>query len=367
MIVRDIRLWNNMKRSAKYSLKFLTQKKQDLLNTMFDIYEINLQKTIDLLWDKKIPLKINLSSKSIYWMNDLGGQYKSLIYKHASEIVRSCKFKKGKKTKPQIKNFVINFDQRMVRVEQSKNSFDKWVRLKLPFIKENKKIERIEISIPIKEHKHSLKFQNWKLCNSVKLSKTAIIFTFEKETPKVKENGETIGIDQGYKKLLVTSENQRIGSDFEKYYEKIARKSQGSKAFKRALIERNNKINELINKELDLSTLKEIVIEDLKGIKQGTKGKIRKKFNNRLQRWCYAKCVNKLDMLCEEEAVLLTRRPPAYTSQRCNLCGFIHKNNRKGEKFLCLNCGNEMDADWNASINLSQMGVYSPHSFSQFH
>lgn len=354
-----------MKRSTKYSLKFLTQKKQDLINLMFKLYEENLQKTIDLLWEEKIPLRKNLSSKSIYWI-DLGGQYKQLIYKHASETVRSCRFKKGGKTKPQVNNIVINFDQRMARTELSENSFDKWIRLRLPFIKKEYKNERIEILIPIKEHKHSLKFQDWKLCNSIKLSKTYISLTFEKRTPEVKEIGKTIGIDQGYKKLLVTSDNQRIGSDFEKYYEKIARKKQGSNAFKRALIERDNKINELINKELDLSTLREIVIEDLRGIKQGTKGKIRKKFNNKLQRWVYAKCVNKLDMFCEEEAVLLTHRPPAYTSQRCNVCGFIHKNNRKGEKFLCLNCGNEMDADWNASLNLSQMGVYSLHSIQNF-
>ena len=355
-----------MKRSTKYSLKFLTQKKQDLIDLMFKLYGENLQKTIDLLWNKKIPLRKYLSSKSIYWMDSLGGQYKQLIYKQASEIVKSCRFKKGKKTKPQIKNLTINFDQRMARIERSKNSFDKWIRLRLPFTQEGKKAERVEILIPIREHKHSLKFQDWNLCNSIRLNRNYAEFVFERETPEIKEIGKTIGIDQGYKKLLVTSDNQRIGADFENYYEKIARKKQGSKAFLRALVERDNKINELINRELDLSTLREIVIEDLRGIKQGTKGKIRKKFNNKLQRWVYTKCVSKLDMFCEEEAVLLTRRPPAYTSQRCNVCGFIHKDNRKGEKFLCLNCGNKMDADWNASINLAQMGVYSPHSFLTF-
>jgi len=212
-----------------------------------------------------------------------------------------------------------------------------------------------------------LKFKDWKLCNSIRLSRDYAECIFEKETPRLKEIGDTIGIDQGYKKLLVTSDNRIIGSDFEKYYEKIARKKQGSKAFKKTLVERNNKINELINKELDLSTTREVVLEDLKGIKQGTKGKIRKMFNNKLQRWVYAKCINKIGMVCEEQAVLLTFRPPAYTSQRCSVCGFIHKNNRKGEKFLCMNCGNKIDADLNASINLSQMGAYSPHPLHHFY
>jgi len=79
------------------------------------------------------------------------------------------------------------------------------------------------------------------------------------------------------------------------------------------LVERDNKINELINR-LDLSTIREVIVENLKGIKQGTKGKIRKKFNNKLQRWVYAKSINKLDMFCEENRVLLTKVNPAYTS-----------------------------------------------------
>ena len=50
-------------------------------------------------------------------MGDLGGQYRQLIYKQASEIVRSCRFKRGRKSKPEVKSFTINFDQRMIQVE----------------------------------------------------------------------------------------------------------------------------------------------------------------------------------------------------------------------------------------------------------
>lgn len=213
-----------MKRSARYTLKFVTKKKLNLLNQLFDIYMIYLQKTVDLLWEGKIPTKKYLSSKQIDWMGNLGGQYKALIYKQASEIVRSCKFKKGKKSKPIIKNFVINFDNRMVQIEGSNNSFDKWIRLKLPFIKAGFQAKRIEILIPIKEHRHSLKFKDWNLCDSIKLGRTYVAFAFEQGTPEKKEIGEAVGIDQGYKKLFVTSRNDVIGENFEKYYEKIARK-----------------------------------------------------------------------------------------------------------------------------------------------
>ena len=42
-----------------------------------------------------------------------------------------------------------------------------------------------------------------------------------------------------------------------------------------------------------------------------------------------------------------------YTSQQCSCCGYIHKDNRKTqEKFKCIHCGYENNADLNASINI---------------
>jgi len=253
-------------------------------------------------------------------------------------------------------------------VEISKTSeFDKWVKLRLPFIKGSGcRNERIEILIPIKEHKQSLKFKDWNRATSVRISKNFVTFIYEKETPEKKYTGDVMGIDMGYKKLLSTSDGNMIGSEMEFVYEKINRKKQGSNSFKRALKERDNRINEIINKGLNLYSTKELVIEDLCNVKKGSgkgkKRKIRKSFMNKLQRWSYAKCVKKLEMLCEENRVLLTRVDPAFTSQRCSVCGFTDKKNRHGERFLCVDCGKMLDADYNAAVNLSHMGVYNPHA-----
>ena len=350
-----------MTRSTKYTLKFSTNKKKNLINSLFDLYSKCLQETIDLMWDKKIPQRKWLSTKDVTWLGDLGGQWKQLVYTHASQIVRGCKARKGKKSKPEMKNFSINIDQKMVKVEKSGNSFDKWFRLRLPFIKSGKKVERIEILIPLKDHKHSLKFEDWELCKSIRLSRNSVTLIFEKEIPEIKLDGKILGLDQGFSNLITTSDGQFIGSDFTKIYNKISRKKQGSKAFKRALIERNNEINYLINKELDLYPIKELVVEDLKSVKTGINGKFRKTFNNKLQRWSYPKVMSKLDRTCEENRVLFTRVDPAYTSQTCSVCGFRDKNNRKAEKFLCLNCGYVDNSDHNAAINISLMGAYSPH------
>ena len=174
---------------------------------------------------------------------------------------------------------------------------------------------------------------------------------FEKEAPELKLEGREIGIDIGYKKLIATSESQKFDTGLESVYQKVSRKRQGSKAFKRALVERDNKINESINL-IPFHEIRKIVVEDLKNVKHKSNGRIRKTFNNKLQRWLYSKVLNMLSMRCEEFGILFKKVNPAYTSQKCSSCGFTHKENRKAENFLCLNCKNKMDADFNASINI---------------
>ena len=138
------------------------------------------------------------------------------------------------------------------------------------------------------------------------------------------------------------SDGRFIGKEFEKMYEDISRKKQGSNNFKDLLIERDKKINEVINK-IDLSGIREIVIENLKNVKKGKTGKrrIHKKFMNKLQRWSYCKVVIKLERLCEENGILLTKINPAYTSQTCSNCGSIHRESRVLERYKCIECGYE--------------------------
>ena len=52
-------------------------------------------------------------------------------------------------------------------------------------------------------------------------------------------------LDQGYKKLIVTSDGRFIGKEFEELYERISNKKQGSRNYKDLLIERDKKINEV--------------------------------------------------------------------------------------------------------------------------
>ncbi len=244
--------------------------------------------------------------------------------------------------------------------------FDSFINLTTPYLTEDK-YHYYHINIPIKHHKHSNKFRSdisWKQKNSIGLEKINGNFYFnlfwEKDEVEKKVEGKSIGFDCGYKKLLISSENKIYDLGLEKIYEKISRKKQGSKNFKQSLIERDNLINQSINL-IDTSGISTIIVEDLKNVKNSSKGKIRKKFNNKLQRWSYLKVLSKLSAVCDESGINFIKVNPSYTSQTCSKCGSIHKESRNGEKFLCVDCGYEIDADYNASINILHRGVtYSP-------
>ena len=278
--------------------------------------------------------------------------------KQALEIVKSQR-KKKKKVKPSFDRDTLNLDSRFVDIKFDNNTFDCWIKL-------NCIGNKINIKLPSRKHIHFFKYKGWTLKKSIRLRKGEngyfIDLYFHKDKPILKSNGSTIGIDIGYKKLIVDSNGKKYDTGLESVYEKISRKKQGSKSFKRSLIERDNKINESINK-IDFNPLKSIIAEDLKNVKSKSKGKIRKKFNNKLQRWSYSKVLNMLSFRCEEQGIDLVKINPAYTSQKCSKCGVICKSNRQGETYKCA-CGLIMDADINASINILHMGVYSPHVLS---
>lgn len=395
-----------MIRTIQHISKYQTKNKTDKLDQLFEDYRIDLEFYISLIIDGTLPLKIFLSSKLLPNNRISHGQWKQVIFKQASEIIRSCirkaedkrysqykkvyrklikndkckwftsKKLKELKLKPifftkyfpdiDLKNISINVDARLFdSLIQSSGEFNEFINLRLPYRDpKGKHRKSLTIKLPIKYHKHSLKFSKWKRLNTIKLlkinDKYYLNFFYEKEEPIKKKTGDVIGIDQGYKNLITCSSKKVIGDKISNLYQKISRKKQGSKSFKRSLIERNNYINQCINSDLNILNLKELIIEDLKKVKH--KSKFSKKVNNKLQRWVYSKVVCKLEFICQENGVLLTKVNPAYTSQRCSCCGYVNKENRKASQFKCLQCGIKIDADYNAAINISRMGVYNPHN-----
>ena len=349
-----------MIRSSRHILKYQNQGKTDWLDKLFEDYLKELRYYINSIQTVKLPLDKNLSSKQLEGKHIFHSQWKQNIYKQASEIIRSCR-KKHKKVK-KIQNISIILDERLFDVEyQEIGEFDEFIRIKLPYFEKSKK-RAITINVPIKHHKHSLKYSSWNRKKSVRLKKIDgkyfLDIIYEKQAPDKKLEGNSIGIDQGYNKLYITSENQQSKTDFKLLYLDISKKKQGSKNFKQILIERDKLINQEVNQLIKENDIKTIVIEDLKNVKK--KSKFSKSLNNKMQRWSYNKFTRKLQSICEEQGIDLKKVSPAYTSQRCSKCGEIYEESRNGEKFICISCGYSEDADLNAAKNILHRGVYNP-------
>jgi len=390
-----------MIRATKHNISKITNSvKLDFIDMIFVDYTVCLKHYIGLIIDGKLPLKTNLSSKDLPNYNIQHSRYKQLIYKQASEIIRSQikksserRFKKYKQvyryfklketqikftylkfselklthvlkskyfTKPDLKNVTITLDDRFFDIKKGEH-FDDFVKIISPYFNE-KGSRALSIKVPLKQHKHSNYFKSngWVLRRCIQLQKindeTYINQIFEKDLPLKQSNGKTVGLDLGYKKLIVSSEKEFLGIEMEVIYKKISNKVQGSKAFKKALTERDNLINYHTNK-LDLQGVSILVVEDLINVKH--KSKLGTKFNNKLQRWSYLKTNDKLNRMCELRGITLVKVSPAYTSQTCSKCGATHKESRQGEIFKCVECGFQIDADYNASINIRNRGTYS--------
>ena len=343
-----------MIRKSTINLKFANIGKLEKLKGIAEEYQRVVNIFIDKLWEQKqFSGKFVKDTAIESWIS---ARLKQAAAKQALSIVKSQR-KKKKKHKPILKSLVLELDSRFANITQDINSFDIWIKL-------SSIGNKIKINLPSQKHIHFNKFleNEWIIKKSIRLRINEngyfIDVFFEKKEPPIKTSGKQKAIDIGYKKLIVSSDGEFIGDN--SIYEKIARKKQGSKAFKRALIERDEIVNTSC-KALNLKDIKTLFAENLKNVKYKSKGKIRRKFTNKLQRWSYSKVLNKLTMLCEEAGVLFIRKAAAYTSRRCSSCGVICKSNRCGKNYKCA-CGNIMDADLNAALNILHMGRYGVHA-----
>lgn len=183
-----------MIRVSKHSLKFSNKEKLKKLDKFFHLFKDAVAYYIELIKVGKLPLKVFLSTADCPDCCIKHSRYKQLAYKVASEIVRSnlkyaqnkvySKYKKLyskcikenihksftekhfkelninylKRMKIDLKNISIPLNENLFDVEESTGEFNEFIRVFLPWFKEGKK--RAEtVCLPIKWHKHSLKFQ----------------------------------------------------------------------------------------------------------------------------------------------------------------------------------------------------------------
>ena len=109
-------------------------------------------------------------------------------------------------------------------------------------------------------------------------------------------------------------------------------------------------INYELNKMIKEEDIEEIVREDLNWISK--KKNLSRKQQNRFSTWSKGTLLERLSIKLAEKGIKETIVNPAYTSQVCCKCN--HLGIRKGKEFKCSNCNLNIDADFNASINIKK-------------
>ena len=121
-----------------------------------------------------------------------------------------------------------------------------------------------------------------------------------------------------------------------------------------------NDVNHCLSKALVLDnpegTL--FVLEDLTGIRSATE-RVRTEDRYVSVSWSYYDLEEKLKYKAFRHGCKVINLDPAYTSQKCPLCGHTVKANRNKQKhvFCCKRCGYTTNDDRVAAMNLQRMGI----------
>lgn len=347
-------------RSTKCSLKFATAKKQNELSIILSEYSKVVNIFIDYFWLNPDKATKGELLKPIVDIPEtwLSARLRKVAAREAIDMINSAKQRwKEKAVKPVHKGNRMYVSCTIADLVSTKNNgyktedsrlFDAWLHIASVG---NKMI----MDLPIKYHKHFNKYNNiGKRLNSYIITKNYVQFSFEIITETKKEGTKCIGIDTGINALASLNNGNQYGKDIKSCIERVKRCEQKSKGYyvaKRALKQRIDETAKeiLVKENPDL-----IVVEQLKkmGYKTKLKARLSKSIRASIGTWNWKYWLNRLEMQCELNRVSFRTVSPYYTSTTCPVCGQTNRGNRNGEKFLCLNCGHEDNADVNAGKNI---------------
>jgi putative transposase len=200
----------------------------------------------------------------------------------------------------------------------------------------------------------------------------SVTFSIQSENLYPTNENQVVGLDMGISYFLTDSNGNFVKNPrhTKKYEAKLkvknrtlSRKKKGSVQFKKTKKELNRLHSKIANVRKDflhkisLQYVKEnylIVCEDLK-----VKNMI--KFGNlskHIADVSWSMFFDQLSYKSKQYEKKFIQINPKFTSQKCNSCGHIAKENRKTQsEFECVSCGHQQNADINASINILGEGI----------
>lgn len=343
----------------------LNVEKEKLLPT-FKAYTASYNYICSVSFEKKNFNKIDLHRETYTYCRTqfkLPSELTSQSREQASDSIKSVlaiSKKKHKKCKcPKSK---------LTSIRLTKNSFNIWFdRSEVSILTLNRRL-RCKVSLP----EYFKQYFSWRRKGatlSLKKDQIFLNITFEKEVEDVStDNSKILGIDRGIVNIATLSDGTSYSGNhifkIKKRYQTIRAKlqSNGSKSAKRHLkrlslkenrfvTDANHCISKDIVKRCAVGTT--IVLEKLTGIRENSK-KIRKTERAKVNSWSFYQSEQFLTYKALYKGCVVVYVDARYTSQKCSHCGYIYRGNRKTQdKFKCIKCGYENNADINAAINIA--------------
>ena len=187
---------------------------------------------------------------------------------------------------------------------------------------------------------------------------------------------EFLGLDWGIKNFMTTSCKELINYPKEivreyyrirklsHYLDKKVKNSNNYKKLKKKFDKAYKRMNGLKRNFIHQETTKlarqyHIVIEDISWnqISKDKKGK-KRKFIRRMSMIAPKYMFDEqLEWKCKKFGSYFIKVSPKNTSKTCSVCGQIH-NMTLGDRTMICSCGNKMDRDINAAINIKNAGIH---------
>jgi len=214
----------------------------------------------------------------------------------------------------------------------------------------------------------------------------SILIDIEEQEVTNNHNSKSIGIDVGVSLVVADSNGRKVKPlDLVRELSKLRTKSQQLSCKKKGSNNRAKAKAKIAKQNLRIANMRKdflhklskqysenqtVVVEDLKikNMTSKTKGTVEKPSKNASAKRGLNRVITQqswglffelLEYKLSQRGGQLIKVDPRYTSQTCNECGHISKENRKSQdKFLCTACGHIANADINASKNILARGIH---------
>lgn len=318
-------------------------------------------------WTNKTTSKRKIHDATYYPLKEKTGLPADVLIQareKACEILKSAneRRKKRRKVSKPVANFCpIRYNYKSSRVDFANNIAS------LSTLKGR-------IKVPLKLSVFHQQFTHGRYCTSdliYRKDSWYLNIVLEFPTPEVVPATDCVGVDLGINRLAVTSQadfysskhlhtlvarHRRLRGDLQSKRSKSARKKLKKVSGYWRRLQRS--VNHIISKHIVDACPKgfAIVMEDLTDIRKNTKH--RKKQRGTFHSWAFRQLQEFIVYKAEAKGIPVLFIDSQNTSIRCCHCGHTSPGNRKSQSiFTCKVCGISLNADFNASQNIRQLGI----------